>query len=316
MTNNRFAEFWRASNSNKILISILGTILFCCFCFILVLAIPIDDTPSTLPDEVQVAKTVPVEVVLNTPTALPSETLLPTDTPTQQATPTLAPSATPSPVLSGVEGALCIPDTEPETGKVTEVVDGDTIKVLLDSDGMVYPVRYIGMDTPEDTSSVEYFGPQATQRNWELVGYKTVTMFRDLSETDRYGRLLRYVIADGVFVNYALVVEGYAKAAYYPPDDACAQDFVYAERIAAAAVIGVWGVPPTLAPLPTSAPPPSNGGGSQQAVCNCGGNIYNCADFSTHASAQACYNYCMSIGRGDIHRLDGDSDGIACESLP
>ena len=54
----------------------------------------------------------------------------------------------------------------------------------------------------------------------------------------------------------------------------------------------------------------------EAAVCDCSANIYDCSAFGSHASAQACYNYCLSIGRGDIHKLDGDSDGEACESLP
>lgn len=61
---------------------------------------------------------------------------------------------------------------------------------------------------------------------------------------------------------------------------------------------------------PTSAP---SGGG---AVCSCAGNIYNCPNFSTRAQAQACFNYCVSLGVGDIHRLDGDNNGLACENLP
>jgi len=50
--------------------------------------------------------------------------------------------------------------------------------------------------------------------------------------------------------------------------------------------------------------------------CNCSGPDLNCSDFSTHAQAQACYDYCKSQGYGDVFRLDGDSDGSACESLP
>jgi hypothetical protein len=68
--------------------------------------------------------------------------------------------------------------------------------------------------------------------------------------------------------------------------------------------------PPPPAPAPTQAP------AKPAAVCSCSGNLYNCSDFATHAQAQACYNYCLSLGRGDIHRLDADNDGIACESLP
>ena len=70
-------------------------------------------------------------------------------------------------------------------------VDGDTIDV--DIAGKTYRVRYIGMDTPEATTSVEYFGPEATMKNKELVDGKTVLLVKDVSEIDRYGRLLRYV---------------------------------------------------------------------------------------------------------------------------
>ena len=52
------------------------------------------------------------------------------------------------------------------------------------------------------------------------------------------------------------------------------------------------------------------------APCNCAGPDLDCSDFTTHAAAQACYEYCLSQGYGDVFRLDGDSDGSACESLP
>lgn len=51
-------------------------------------------------------------------------------------------------------------------------------------------------------------------------------------------------------------------------------------------------------------------------VCECYDNIYNCDNFSTQAEAQECYEYCVSQGKGDIHDLDRDNDGIACEHLP
>ncbi len=98
-----------------------------------------------------------------------------------------------------------------------DVVDGDTIVVVLDQDGEAYSVRYIGMDTPENTTQIEPFGPEATAKNRELVGGKTVALFKDVSETDRFGRLLRYVIADGIFVNYELVAQGYANVSQLSP---------------------------------------------------------------------------------------------------
>ncbi|MGM0401070.1 MAG: excalibur calcium-binding domain-containing protein [Chloroflexota bacterium] len=71
---------------------------------------------------------------------------------------------------------------------------------------------------------------------------------------------------------------------------------------------------PTDAPLPSHTPTPTEEAG----VCLCDGDHYNCEeeDFATQEEAQACYEYCLQqVGR-DVHRLDGDGDGIACESLP
>lgn len=62
----------------------------------------------------------------------------------------------------------------------------------------------------------------------------------------------------------------------------------------------------TTAPtFPTFATPP----------CECDRNRYNCGRWDSRPPMQACYDYCMSLGRGDIHDLDGDNDGIPCEHL-
>lgn len=55
---------------------------------------------------------------------------------------------------------------------------------------------------------------------------------------------------------------------------------------------------------------------TEAAVCGCSGDLYNCSDFGTQAQAQACFNYCYVRGYGDVHHLDADGDGEACESLP
>lgn len=52
------------------------------------------------------------------------------------------------------------------------------------------------------------------------------------------------------------------------------------------------------------------------AACPCTGDTLNCSDFSSQSSAQACMAYCISQGAGDIHNLDGDANGLACEGLP
>lgn len=245
------------------------------------------------------------------PTAEPPLPPFPTATNTQVLpTDTSTPLRITDNVVIPVTGDSCIPNNPPESGTVIDVVDGDTIVVVLDKDGEAYSVRYIGMDTPENTTRTEPFGPEATAKNQELVGGKNVTLFKDISETDRFGRLLRYVIADGVFVNYELVALGYAEVTSIPPDVACIPTFQEAEEEADYWNLGIWGNPPPSTPI-------SSGASADAApACSCNGNLYNCSDFSTRSSAQACFDYCNTTGYGDVHRLDHDQDGSACENLP
>ena len=56
--------------------------------------------------------------------------------------------------------------------------------------------------------------------------------------------------------------------------------------------------------------------GLSSGRCDCSTNQYNCSDFRTRAEAQACYEHCLSLTGLDVHRLDGNGDGEACESLP
>jgi hypothetical protein len=58
---------------------------------------------------------------------------------------------------------------------------------------------------------------------------------------------------------------------------------------------------------PTEPPAPAG------PTCDCSNDLYNCGDFGSQSLAQACFEYCQSIGQGDIHRLDGDNDGQVCE---
>jgi micrococcal nuclease len=192
----------------------------------------------------------------------------------------------------------------PVTGVVSNIVDGDTIDVLIG--GQEFRVRYIGINTPETD---ELFGSQATEQNRLLVSGQEVTLYKDVSETDRYGRLLRYVFVGDLFVNYELVRRGYAQVASYPPDTACISTFQTAQAEARNSQAGLWAQPAS-----TNTPVPSNNGGGTS--CSCTGPDLDCGNFDTHAEAQSCYEYCNSQGYGDVHRLDGDDDGSACESLP
>ena len=69
-------------------------------------------------------------------------------------------------------------------------------------------------------------------------------------------------------------------------------------------------------PLPTSTNTVIPTATTQSAPCNCAGSDLDCGDFSSQALAQSCFVYCRDLGYGDVFGLDGDSDGVACESLP
>ena len=130
---------------------------------------------------------------------------------------------------------VCSCTSPPETALVTQVIDGDTI--IIEGG---YRVRYIGIDTPEIHPELEAYGIEALQTNRRLVEGKKVRLERDVSETDKYGRLLRYVFVDGVFVNAELVRQGLAEAKAYPPDTKY-QD--YLEKLEAEAIQagrGMW----------------------------------------------------------------------------
>lgn len=128
-----------------------------------------------------------------------------------------------------LENSGCIPDLSSyEIAQVTRVIDGDSIEIQLN--GEIYQVRYIGINTPEYYSSDQQQARIATQANKDLVAGKTVYLFKDRSEMDKYGRLLRYVLTDQDFVNLELVRAGYAEAREYPPDTACHITFEQAAK--------------------------------------------------------------------------------------
>lgn len=165
-----------------------------------------------------------------------------------------------------------------EAATVVSVTDGDTIRVQF-ADGRVEPVRYIGIDTPETKdprTTVECFGQEAAAKNSELVAGRTVALERDVSDRDKYQRLLRYVWVtgdDGVtrMANEELVKLGYAAASSYPPDVRYQERFRALEQAARDQRLGLWGTCPSphspiAAPAPTPTPAPSSPPASGRAA--------------------------------------------------
>ncbi len=149
-------------------------------------------------------------------------------------TPTSSTEASPSATL-GVEG---------ERGVVLKVVDGDTIEL---TDGRT--VRFVGIDTPETVDPrrpVGCFGKEASNETKSLLSGKVVVLQKDVSDKDKYGRILRYIYlplenGETLFVNDYLVRLGFAKVYTYPPDVKFNTQFRQAESEAKINKRGLWG---------------------------------------------------------------------------
>jgi len=206
-------------------------------------------------------------------------------------TPTVIPSVSPSP-LSENKGISV---------KVINVVDGDTIKIDTGQ-----TVRYIGIDTPESVDPrkpVQCFAKEASNKNEELVLGKIVELESDISDKDRYGRLLRYVWVGDKMVNEILVREGFAYSYSYPPDIKYQEIFVEAQRNAQGENKGLWGAECSL----QITIPPITKQKAQWDIftCDCS---KSCSKMSSCSEAQFQLDSCGCSAR------DGDLDGIACDS--
>lgn len=219
--------------------------------------------------------------------------------------------------------------------KVVAVIDGDTIDVDL-GEGNIQRVRYIGIDTPESVDPrqpIQCFSKEATAKNNELVANGIVGLEKDVSETDRYGRLLRYVYMGDLFINQVLVSEGYASTVSYPPDIKYQEQFRQAEREARTQNRGLWSTCNTVTPtkyntVPSNTPSVQNNTNNSVTTNNvntssgtckysCTGSDRDCSDFSSHEEAQVFFNCCGYTADNDPMRLDavGVGDGIACENI-
>jgi endonuclease YncB( thermonuclease family) len=197
--------------------------------------------------------------------------------------------------------------------KVIRVIDGDTIVVTIGSKS--YHIRYIGMDTPEEVkpnTPIQAMAREAAAANARLVAGKSVLLERDVSETDRFGRLLRnvWVQRNGVLtlVGLELVRTGFAQVTTFPPDVKYVDQLTAAEAVARSAELGLWG-PGALA---TTAPQGFVGDGGSSChpsytPCLPIVGDLDCADVRAMGKAP------VRVKGPDDYRLDGDHDGVGCE---
>ncbi len=115
---------------------------------------------------------------------------------------------------------------------VTRIIDGDTFEIETGE-----KVRLIGIDAPEEN---EPFSEDAKSFLAKEILGKKVILQKDISDKDKYFRLLRYVYYNEELINLKLVEGGYAKAIEYPPDIRFSQIFNQAEDYAKSKSTGIW----------------------------------------------------------------------------
>ena len=183
---------------------------------------------------------------------------------------------------------------------ITRVVDGDTVE--LDNGKTV---RLIGIDTPEVYGGTECGGAEASAYMERIASGRRVSVRTDPTQDtyDRYGRLLAYLDAGGTDLGEAVLRAGWARVYVYDQPFRRLAAYRQAGSTARKGDRGIWGSCSSSTPgstpeaSPVSGPAPSSGPDK------------NCSDFASQSEAQ---DYLLP---GDPHGLDGDGDGVACDSL-
>ncbi len=204
---------------------------------------------------------------------------------------------------------------------VTTVIDGDTFEIESGE-----RVRMIGIDTPESVDPnrpIGCYGKEASQFTKSLLEGKRVRLEKDVSDTDRYGRLLRYVWLSDTLFNEVLVKEGYANSSTHPPDVKYQKLFSEAESTARDGKAGLWGEVCVVTSSKSITQSPTFVSVKQEVKTSCkydcSGPDRDCSDFTSHLEAQQFFSCCGFSAGNDPMRLDkatGTGNGLACESLP
>jgi len=132
-----------------------------------------------------------------------------------------------------------------ETARVSRVVDGDTVKVLINNEEKA--IRLIGIDSPEildERKPIQCFGKEASAKAKEMLNGKTITLESDPTqgERDEYERLLRYVFLNDLNFNKFMISEGYAREYTFKGNPYKYQsDFIQVEKKAKKEKKGLWG---------------------------------------------------------------------------
>ena len=206
-----------------------------------------------------------------------------TEEPTSEPTVTLEPSPTPEPSATSVSIADMPEPTATSTPEPTDTPEVNQPPIVTAGDSDINMRSGPGID-------YDIVGTLSAGKSLEIVGRNFDSSWWQVSAPDGLCWVSADVVTSSNVDDTVPVVEAPPVPVQPEPTE----------------------IPPQPTPIPTE-PPPTPIPQPSGPVCDCSGDIYNCGSFSDHKSAQECFEYCISIGQGDIHRLDGDNDGSVCE---
>ncbi len=205
--------------------------------------------------------------------------------------------------------------------RVVGVSDGDTLTCLTSASRQV-KVRLAEIDAPE---SRQPYGSRAKQALSALAFGKQVVL--EVQDTDRYGRTVARVVADGQDVNAELVRQG---AAWVYRQYSRDRSLIALEEQARAAARGLWALPGSERMPPwewrkagreqRQARPGSSGSlsGARSGFAGgslAGGTGYSCSARKACSQMTSCTEARFQLEQCGNTRLDGNEDGVPCESL-
>jgi len=200
------------------------------------------------------------------------------------------------------------------SGKVVAVTDGDTIKIL-DNNRVQHKIRLTGIDAPE---KAQPFGNASRKHLASMVAGKQVRV--ETSKNDRYGRVLGKVwvqpqdcsaCGKTLNANLAQILAGMAWWYQDYARDQPVQDRVRYESAVKEArkrKLGLWSEPDPVPPWAWRRGQRAPSKNEAVADTQCGSKRY-CREMTSCAEARF---YLRQCGRSS---LDGDRDGVPCESI-
>ncbi|WP_154836664.1 thermonuclease family protein [Staphylococcus haemolyticus] len=205
-----------------------------------------------------------------------------------------------------------------EPAKFVRGVDGDTVQLLYK--GKQATFRLLLIDSPETKDPrkpVQKYGPEASRFTTSMMANarNIQVQFDKGQRTDKYGRYLAYVYADGQMVNNAIVRQGLARVAYvYPPNNTYVQTLYASQSRAQAEKLNIWSTQTTKSTTKTSTVPKATKPSATVNATNKTNKTTAPQYFKNCTAMRQTYPNGVSKNHPAYRSaLDRDKDGWACE---